>query len=388
MWGCRGLGGAVSERAWVCCVCGFAAGWADAERQVGGGRGRRVQHVLLGDGGREARAAGGVPGPGADGDRRGADGDVQAAVPSGAADQREGGRGEQLRAGALHDREGDRGPVPGPDPEAGGQLHGAAGVFGFQRGGRGDGVGAGVAAAGAAVGGLREEVEAGVHGVPVAAGVDVGGGAVQQRAVDALAAGAHGRGGAAGQRGDLRHLPAVAGHRAADVHEPEPAGVAGDIVADGVAAVRRGAERGCDGVPDEPGAVPADPLHAVVVRAGDIGGEGVPRAAVGGGDHELGVRAVVDDGEVRPAAREVHGVLSDVPGRRGAEGRECGGGDDQDEANDPVRGLVPDGVQVRDQLPAADGGAGRGPGEGAEGGVHDLEQHVGGGGVFADRPQV
>merc|ERR1719258_453597 len=58
--------------------------------------------------------------------------------------------------------------------------------------------------------------------------------------------------------------------------------------------------------------------------------------------------------KVRPAPRQVHGVLHDVPWRRGAEGRERRRGDDQDEAHDPVRRLGPDGFQVRDQLSAAD----------------------------------
>ena len=58
-------------------------------------------------------------------------------------------------------------------------------------------------------------------------------------------------------------------------------------------------------------------------------------------------KARLTGGQVRPAPRQVHGVLHDVPWRRGAEGRERRRGDDQDEAHDPVRRLGPDGLQVR-----------------------------------------
>merc|ERR550537_1686118 len=39
--------------------------------------------------------------------------------------------------------------------------------------------------------------------------------------------------------------------------------------------------------------------------------------------------------------------------RRASSAASTTGGDDQDEADDPVRGLVPDGLQVRHQLPGA-----------------------------------
>jgi len=273
--------------------------------------------------------------------------------------------------------------VPGPYQEVGRQLHGSAGLSGVQRSGRRNRIRAGESAPGASFRGLWKEVEARFHGVPVPAGVYLRGGAIQQRAVYSLAPGAHRCCRAARQRGHLRHLPPVVGHRASDVHEPEQAGVSGDFFSDRLAAIRRCTECGRDGVPDQLGALPEDPLHAFVVRSGDLGGEGIPRAAVRGRDHELCLRAVVYDGEVRPPAREVHGVLLDVQRRCGAEGCERCRGHDQDEEDHPVRGLVPDGIQVRHQLPATDGRAGRRPCQGTEGGVHDLEQHERGGGVLA-----
>ena len=54
-----------------------------------------------------------------------------------------------------------------------------------------------------------------------APGVHGGRGAIQLGAVHALAAGAHRRGGHAGQRGRVRHLPPLAGHRAPDLHQPQ-----------------------------------------------------------------------------------------------------------------------------------------------------------------------
>ena len=51
------------------------------------------------------------------------------------------------------------------------------------------------------------------------------------------------------------------------------------------------------------------------------------------------------DGEVRSAPRSLHGRVRALPRRRRPEGRECRGGEHQDEAIDSIRGLVPDGLQ-------------------------------------------
>ena len=48
---------------------------------------------------------------------------------------------------------------------------------------------------------------------------------------------------------------------------------------------------------------------------------------------------------MRPAPREVHGGLSDVPRGCGPEGRERGGGHDQDQTNDPVVDWCPTGFK-------------------------------------------
>jgi len=54
-------------------------------------------------------------------------------------------------------------------------------------------------------------------------------------------------------------------------------------------------------------------------------------------DHQRRVRARQHDGQVRPPPRQVHGVLLDVPRRRGAQGRERRGRHHQDQAHHPVR---------------------------------------------------
>merc|ERR1712216_829210 len=88
-------------------------------------------------------------------------------------------------------------------------------------------------------------------------------------------------------------------HRAADLHELEQIVGAGDLVLDGVAPLRWGSERRHHRVPNKLGAVPPHPLHAHVVRADHLGGEGLPRAAQRCRDHELRLRAGRDDGQVR-----------------------------------------------------------------------------------------
>ena len=95
---------------------------------------------------------------------------VPPAVPPRAADLRQGGRGQQLCARALHDRQGDRGPGPGPHPQAGRQLHRSARVPGVQRRRRRYRVGPGVAAARTPERRLWQKVQAGVHRLPFAPG--------------------------------------------------------------------------------------------------------------------------------------------------------------------------------------------------------------------------
>ncbi|RVE40819.1 hypothetical protein evm_014531 [Chilo suppressalis] len=71
-----------------------------------------------------------------------------------------------------------------------------------------------------------------------------------------------------GQQGYLRHLPPAAVHQAAFVSQPQQADITGGVVNNGIVAVRWRSERGPDGVPDEPGAVPAHTLPARRVRTG------------------------------------------------------------------------------------------------------------------------
>ena len=61
--------------------------------------------------------------------------------------------------------------------------------------------------------------------------------------------------------------------------------------------------------------VPYPRIHFMldVVRPDHLRREGLPRAAVRCRADQLRVRAGVDDGQVRPASRQVHGVLPDVP---------------------------------------------------------------------------
>ena len=86
-------------------------------------------------------------------------------------------------------------------------------------------------------------------------------------------------------------------------------------------------------------------------------------------DHHERVRASVDVREVRSAAPQVQGalhdgVLHDVPRGLRAQGGECCRGNDQDEEDDSVRGLVPTQVQVRHQLAASVCGSWWRPGQG------------------------
>ena len=163
---------------------------------------------------------------------------------------------------------------------------------------------------------------------------------------------------------------------------------AGHLFAHRVSAIRRRVERRRHRIPNQLGAVPAHSLHVVELRPGDLRREGVPRAVVRRGGDEQRVRTGEHDGQVRPASRQVHGVLLDVPRRRRAQGRQRRRGEHQDQAHDSIRRLVPDRVQVRDQLPTADRRAGWRSRQGATRRVHDFQLDGDRRSVFATRPQV
>ena len=124
----------------------------------------------------------------------------------------QGGRGQQIRARALHDREGDREPVPGTHLAARRQLHWDAGLL-IQLSRRRHRLWARLGSL------LLERLSVDCSkksklgfAVCPSSDLDGGNGAVQLCAVHALAARAHGRGRDAGQRGALRLLPPLARH--------------------------------------------------------------------------------------------------------------------------------------------------------------------------------
>ena len=67
---------------------------------------------------------------------------------------------------------------------------------------------------------------------------------------------------------------------------------------------------------------------------------GAPRADFGGRDNEAGVRAGPRDGQVRPAARQVHGSLPPLPRRRRSQRRQRCRPRAQDAAQRQIRRLV------------------------------------------------
>jgi len=66
----------------------------------------------------------------------------------------------------------------------------------------------------------------------------------------------------------------------------------------GVSALRWSSERRLDGIPDEPSSISSHPLPADHLRAGYVGGKGLPRAEQRGRDNERLFRTVASDGKV------------------------------------------------------------------------------------------
>merc|ERR1711971_426414 len=81
-------------------------------------------------------------------------------------------------------------------------------------------------------------------------------------------------------------------------------------------------------IPDEFGAISAHPLHAFQLRADHLCRESLSRTAQRCRDYDVCLRASLNVREVRPPSRQVHGLLHDVPWRRGAQGCERLCGDD------------------------------------------------------------
>merc|ERR1712106_1124611 len=160
---------------------------------------------------------------------------------------------------------------------------------------------------------LRQEVQVGVRLLPRAPGVDCRCRALQLHPhhphhVGALGLRLHGR-----QRGHLRHLPSQPRHRAPHLHQLESFDRSDCLLNHRLPPIRRCVERGLDRVPDQLGALPPNPLPPRHLRPGHLGREGLPRAALGCRDHQRVLRARQPDGQVRPASRQVHGLLHVVP---------------------------------------------------------------------------
>lgn len=158
----------------------------------------------------------------------------------------------------------------------------------------------------------------------------------------------------------------------------------GNFIPHRISTVRRSSKRGRNRVPNQLSPIPKNPFHAIILRTSNLRRESLPRTTLRSRNHQHRIRAIFHDGQMRPPPWQVHGLLSHVPRRRRAEGRQRRRRQHQNQANHSVRGLVSHWFQVWDQLPAADGGAGRGLGEGAEGDMYDIELDERGGGVFED----
>ena len=88
------------------------------------------------------------------------------------------------------------------------------------------------------------------------------------------------------------------------------------------------------------------------------------------------LRHVQSDGQVRPEAWQVHGVLHALSRRHRVQGGERGHHGHQGQESRAVCRLVSDGLQGRPQLPAADGCARRRLGQSAARSLH-AQQHDG-----------
>ena len=73
-------------------------------------------------------------------------------------------------------------------------------------------------------------------------------------------------------------------------------------------------QRGPDRVSDQPRPIPAHPLSPGQLRSRGQRREGIPRTDDRPGAHLVLLRTPEPDGEVRPEARQVHGLLLVVPG--------------------------------------------------------------------------
>ena len=188
--------------------------------------------------------------------RRSSNRDLSSIIPPRATDLRQRGRGEQLRSGSLHPRQGDHRSGPRQNSQDRRHVHQSPRFPDIPRVRRWYRFRIHQPADGASLHGLRQEGQARVRHLSLAANLHRGGWTLQRYLDHAHDARAFGLRVPRGQRGDLRHLQAKFRHRKANVHELEQINRADSIVHHGLVEVRRGVERGSDGVPDESSPVP------------------------------------------------------------------------------------------------------------------------------------
>lgn len=230
--------------------------------------------------------------------RRGAHGNVPSAVPSRAADLRQGGRREQLCTRLLHPRQGDHRPCVRQNPQDSRHVRRPARFPHLSRVRRRHRVRLRQPVDGTTVHGLRQESEARVRHISVAADLHGRRGTVQRDTDDSHDSGELGLRVSRGQRGDLRHLPAQSGYRAADLHESESADRSDRLLDHGVSEIRGRSKHRSHRVPDESRALSQDTLSSDDLRAHRIHREGLSRAAHRDGAHHGLLRAGHADGQV------------------------------------------------------------------------------------------
>ena len=164
--------------------------------------------------------------------------------------------------------------------------------------------------------------------------------AIQQCPLDPLLAWAHWCCSPPGQRGYLWHMQEVPWHRKANLHQLEQVDLTDHIITYHLPEVWWCYQRGCYWVPDQPCAVPTYPFHAFLICPCNLCWEGLPWAALCAWNHQCCFWALKHDGQVWPKAREVHGLLLDVPWWCCSQGCQRCCCNHQDQENCPVCGLV------------------------------------------------
>ena len=274
--------------------------WTNAIRQDHRRRWWCFQHLFLRDRSRKTRTKIRVPGLRAHRHRWGQNRNLQTVIPPRIIDLRKRRRRQQLRQRTLHHRKRDRRPVFGQNQKISRQLYRSLRIHGVQLSRRRNRIRIRISPFRKTFSGLRKEIQIGIHRVPFPLSVNCRRWTIQLHPLHPLPVRTHRCGRHPGQWSHLRHLQKTIGHRETHLHQFEQTHRPSDFIPHRLIEIRRSLERGHHRILNQLGALPPYPLYVVLILPNYLCWKSLPRIIVSSRDHQLRLRASLNDGQMWP----------------------------------------------------------------------------------------